>query len=366
MSGMKRRTFILFRSLVVVWAGLALSACSSKTDLAKTDRSSATSGFGATASSGNMFVRSKPKKSPDQLYKEANIKKAYIKKGTHGRKVRRKMNPRYITIHSTQNYSSSADAWRHSLALSNGKLKARKSKHGNRIGYLTWHYTVDQYRCVQHLPTNEQGEHADFDGPGNNYSLAIEMCENRGNSRKSTLDRTAKLTAWLMYKHNIPLRKVVPHYHWRRKGLAIEHKNCPHFLLDNGHPGAKWQAYLGQINKHYKSISAGNPGVIPQPATRSIPVATTKPSSATKTATRTVARTSSHRESLPAGVSRTSAKSKTSIKPKTSQRYHTVKRGDTLYGLSRRYKTSVSSIQRANGLSGSMIGIGKKLKIPTS
>ena len=53
------------------------------------------------------------------------------------------------------------------------------------------------------------------------------------------------------------------------------------------------------------------------------------------------------------------------VKPKKKPPItHTVKKGDTLYGLSRKYGTSVSSIQRANRLKGSNIGIGKKLIIP--
>ena len=36
------------------------------------------------------------------------------------------------------------------------------------------------------------------------------MCENRGNSREATLDRTAKLTALLMAEYGIPLSRVVP------------------------------------------------------------------------------------------------------------------------------------------------------------
>ena len=361
-----------FRCCGFALVAFSLSACSSKTSLAKKDRSSAGSDYGATASSGGMFTPSAPKKSPDALYREANVKKAYIKKGRHARKYNRRLKPRYITIHSTQNYSPSADAWRHSMALNNGKLRARKSKKFNRIGYLTWHYSVDQYRCVQHLPCNEQAEHADFNGPGNNYSLAIEMCENRGNSRSITLDRTAKLTAWLMYKYKIPIRKVVPHYHWRRKGLSVEHKNCPHFLLENGHPGAKWQAYLGQIKKYHKSISGGAPQVVPQPSSSLAATTIPRPAPTSATASRSSGRSAS---SLPKGVTRTASKSRSSnvstrssssSSKRSSSRYHTVKRGDTLYALSRKYKVPVSSIQRANGLSGNMIRDGKKLRIPTS
>lgn len=190
-----------------------------------------------------------------QLLRQVNLNKDYIPYGRHARKYRRKMTPRYITIHSTQNYSATADAWQHSKALKNGKLRAYKRKGGNRIGYLVWHYTIDEDRVVQHLPDNEQGEHADFDGPGNNYSLGLEMCENSGNSRSATVERTAKLTAYLMKQHGIPIRNVVPHYHWPRAGSKTPNKNCPHFLLDNGRPGAKWRAYQSKVMGYYNLIS---------------------------------------------------------------------------------------------------------------
>lgn len=54
---------------------------------------------------------------------------------------------------------------------------------------------------------------------------------------------------------------------------------------------------------------------------------------------------------------------RTSSSSKPSTR-HTVKRGDTLYGLARKYGTSVSKIQRANSLRGSTIRIGQRLTIP--
>ena len=50
-------------------------------------------------------------------------------------------------------------------------------------------------------------------------------------------------------------------------------------------------------------------------------------------------------------------------KPKPTTR-HTVVKGDTLYSLGRRYGTSVGAIQRANGISGSLIKIGQILRIP--
>lgn len=188
------------------------------------------------------------------ILREVNLNVDMVPKGTHGRKVVRTMTPRYITIHSTQNYT--ADAARHSLALKRGALRAPKRKGGNRIGYLIWHFTTDDRQAIQHMPTSEQGEHADFDGPGNRYSIGIEMCENRDGNLARTIDRTAKLTAYLMVKNNIPLNRVVPHYHWPRAGSRQPNKNCPHFLMDNGRPGQKWRAFLGRVNAYHKQIQA--------------------------------------------------------------------------------------------------------------
>lgn len=188
------------------------------------------------------------------LMRQVNLKVDMVPRGTHGRKVVRPMKPRYITIHSTQNYT--ADAERHSLALKRGALRSPKTKTGNRIGYLIWHFTTDDRVAIQHMPTTEQGEHADFNGPGNRLSIGIEMCEHRGCSRAATLERTAKLTAVLMKKNRIPLQNVVPHYHWPRAGRKPANKNCPHFLMDKGKPGAKWRAFLSRVNYHYRRLDA--------------------------------------------------------------------------------------------------------------
>jgi N-acetylmuramoyl-L-alanine amidase len=203
-------------------------------------------GYGSRKSSGAERVPI------SRINREVNLKVDMVQRGTHGRKVIRPMTPRYITIHSTQNYT--ADAERHSVALKRGALRSPKTRTGNRIGYLIWHFTVDDKVAIQHMPTSEQGEHADFHGPGNRLSIGIEMCEHRGSSRVATMERTAKLTAILMKKHRIPLRNVVPHYHWPRRGRHPANKNCPHFLMDNGRPGAKWRGFLGRVNYYYQRL----------------------------------------------------------------------------------------------------------------
>lgn len=185
------------------------------------------------------------------ILRQINLQRDLIPRGTHARRIHRPMQPRYITLHSTQNFAEGADALRHSLAQKRGKLRSRKVPGGNRIGYLSWHFTVDQDRAVQHLPTNEQGEHADYDGPGNRYSIGIEMCENRGNDLPRTIERTAMLTAKLMHEHNIPLRNVKAHYHWPRWDKTPKNKDCPHFLLDHGRPGKKWQWFKRKVQRYH-------------------------------------------------------------------------------------------------------------------
>jgi N-acetylmuramoyl-L-alanine amidase len=194
---------------------------------------------------------------PLQLLAECNVRPDLIASGKYGRRYYRPMRARYITVHSTQNYTG--NAYQHALALKRGALRATQRKGGNRIGYLTWHFTVQQDVAIQHLPCKEQGEHADFDGPGNNYSIGIEMCEHKGNDLSWTIDRTARLSAYLMYTYGIPLNHVVPHYHWPRISPYISqpHKNCPHFLMDNGRPGKKWQWFLSRVKMHYQRIIPG-------------------------------------------------------------------------------------------------------------
>lgn len=205
------------------------------------------------APSSRHMRGSAEKVSMGRMAREVNLMADMVPRGTHGRKVVRPMRPQYITIHSTQNYS--ADARQHSLALKRGTLRSPKTRYGNRIGYLIWHFTVDDKVAIQHMPTSEQGEHADFHGPGNRLSIGIEMCEHRGSNKSVTLERTAKLAAVLMKRNNIPLRNVVPHYHWPRRGKNPPNKNCPHFLLDNGKPGRKWRWFLGRIQYHHNRLS---------------------------------------------------------------------------------------------------------------
>ena len=105
------------------------------------------------------------------------------------------------------------------------------------------------------------------------------------------------------------------------------------------------------------------------PAPRPVQVASLKPSASS---TSIKPRTSSTTVSTKAKT--TVAKAPVKAKPKTvatksrasSSSRVVVKKGDTLYGLALRHKTSVTAIQKANGLRDSKLSIGRALVIPRS
>ncbi|MER1968781.1 transglycosylase SLT domain-containing protein [Castellaniella sp. GW247-6E4] len=52
------------------------------------------------------------------------------------------------------------------------------------------------------------------------------------------------------------------------------------------------------------------------------------------------------------------------MRPKVVARTHTVRRGDTLYSLARRYNTSVDALRKLNNLKGSALPTGARLRVP--
>lgn len=175
-------------------------------------------------------------RSPSTLKRECNIQRITIPSSNSVRRRSHPMTPTFITVHSTQNQG--ADALQHARALNNGALRH------------DWHFTIDPRIAVQHLPLNESGRHADSGGPGDRFSIGIEMCEKRGDNLVSTFDRTAKTVATLMKEYDIPLRNVVPHYYWTRK-------NCPIVLMDGGRPGFKWSWFISRVDYYYRCINGG-------------------------------------------------------------------------------------------------------------
>jgi N-acetylmuramoyl-L-alanine amidase len=169
-----------------------------------------------------------------------------IPDGKFGRQIHKRLRPSFLTIHSTASPGGTAAA--HGRLLREGEIRAKTQ--WNKRGFNFWHFTVDDKETVQHLPLNETGEHADHDGPGNATSIGIEICEFREAGRqKAAIARCASLAAWLRKKFRIPLQNVVPHYHWTMVHFNNWHKPCPRILMDGNKPGAKWAAFLKQVER---------------------------------------------------------------------------------------------------------------------
>lgn len=81
----------------------------------------------------------------------------------------------------------------------------------------------------------------------NSNSIGIEMCSRKDSSGKyylknNTIDTTARLTAELMKKYNIPISNVIRHY-------DVTHKVCPEpFVRDN----SQWKNFIKLVTNYYK------------------------------------------------------------------------------------------------------------------
>jgi N-acetylmuramoyl-L-alanine amidase len=177
-----------------------------------------------------------------------------IPAGKYARHKTRRLRPRYITIHATDNFSRGAGARAHASGLHRGSHTATY----NSLGYLSWHFTIDDSTIYQSLPCNEQGQHADYEGKGNTQSIGVEMCVNRDGNLKRTLDRSARFAAVLMKTYGVPLGGIVPHYHWPRTrykdGKVLGHKACPSILMTNGKPGPKWDAFVSKVGSYRRRL----------------------------------------------------------------------------------------------------------------
>lgn len=125
----------------------------------------------------------------------------------------RKNPMRYLTLHETGNESVGADARAHARYL--------------KTAAVSWHYTVDDTRAVQHLPDGEDAFHAgDGSGEGNRASIGIEVCVNRDGDLAQAYRNTAELCRMLCQKHKIPYENIVFHHKWNGK-------DCPKNLRRN-------------------------------------------------------------------------------------------------------------------------------------
>lgn len=157
------------------------------------------------------------------------------------------MKPQYITVHDTANTNKGAGAASHAKYLKSDTAANAP---------VSWHFTVDGQRIVQHLPLDESGWHAGDggSGPGNRTSIAVEICENSDGDRNKAEENAAELIAYLRKETGLSSDRVVQHNHWNGK-------DCPRVL--RARPGG-WEGFLKKIEQYIKQAEELTP-ILGQP-----------------------------------------------------------------------------------------------------
>lgn len=165
------------------------------------------------------------------------IEKEFIAEGRKNRPGR-KISVSAITVHNTDNANRGADATAHSrFVRETGYYMLNGEKH-----WVSWHFTVDDSRVIQHLPLDEVAYHAG--SAANGSSIAIEICMNSDNDQPLANRRAAGLVATLLKASGLTLQDVKKHKDWTGK-------NCPSLLLRP----KQWETFLGLVNDGLESVN---------------------------------------------------------------------------------------------------------------
>jgi LysM repeat protein len=113
----------------------------------------------------------------------------------------------------------------------------------------------------------------------------------------------------------------------------------------------------------YQQGSTTTTVVYKKPTPTPVAKVSPKPTTVAKTTTKSKP-SSTVAKSTPKAKTTTKSTPKATAKAKPKSSSHTVKSGDNLYNIAKRYGTSVAAIQKANGTKGAMIKPGQSLVIP--
>ncbi len=141
-----------------------------------------------------------------------------------------KLNPQYITIHSTGNPTSTAMNERNWLV----------NPSNTRVA--SWHIAVDEKMAVEAIPLDEVAYHTGTSA-GNNTSIGIEICES--GDRAKTIQNATKLTAKLLHERGWGVDRLKRHFDWSGKV-------CPRIMSANNWEG--WNAFKIQVQRELDGL----------------------------------------------------------------------------------------------------------------
>ena len=171
--------------------------------------------------------------------------------------------PQYIVIHDTgmTHIDDNADG------LSK-YIHAQANSETGRVA--SWHFSIDDKKAYQHIPTDEIGWHAGDGsrafgetkynetskkndiGGGNRNGIGIETCINPDNDYELTLKRTAKLTSSLLLQYGLGLDRIKQHY-------DFSSKYCPNVIRSSS---GLWDIFLKDVEGHYLINSIDSNAII--------------------------------------------------------------------------------------------------------
>lgn len=193
-------------------------------------------------------------------FKDINIIKDFIypdsvtqlRPGTGKKGILMPGGPQYVVIHDTGMTHADDDA----DGLNRYFHRMANSPDGR---VASWHFSVDQSKIYQHVPTDEIAWHAgdgsaqfgtkyfntrnnmECIGGGNQNGIGIETCINPGNDYELTLKHTAKLTAFLLHKYHLGLDRIKQHH-------DFSGKQCPNVIRTMT---GMWEMFLKDVELAY-------------------------------------------------------------------------------------------------------------------
>ena len=223
------------------------------------------------------------------------------------------MSPTTITIHNTANTASARNE------------VAYMRRNNNMTSY---HVAIDDIEVVQAIPFNRNAWAAGdgVNGQGNRKSIHIEICYSMDNgyrgaysSRYRKAEENAALyVAYVLHQYGWGVNRLRQHWDWSRK-------DCPHKMRAHN----RWNWFKNRVQQHLNAIKKGG-------------------SSSSSSSS-----SSSKKKATPKKISGSSYK---------------VRRGDTLFSISKASGISVSNLKSWNNLTGNTIKTGQTLRLtkPTS
>jgi N-acetylmuramoyl-L-alanine amidase len=136
-----------------------------------------------------------------------------------------KINPQYITIHSTANPKSTAQNERDWLLNQSNTRTA------------SWHICVDEKQAIEAIPLDEIAWHAGTTA-GNMTSIGIEICES--GDRAKTIQNTVELVAQMLFERDWSVDRLRRHFDWSGK-------NCPRIMSANN--WEDWEKFKNDVQQ---------------------------------------------------------------------------------------------------------------------